>query len=123
MSLSLCLLLLIPGPVSEWQWDSSGGQVDGLIALLLGAVTPWGWVGDVLLSFLLQLVRKWGLGRGHFAVFSGRHHAPQRPAVEHQHGGTPLKTRVASLALPVSVAGFSQRNVSVGVIVAQSCRH
>lgn len=69
-------------------------------------------------GFVLLLGRRrwWGL-----AVGSGRRDAAQGPLVEDQSGRAALETRVAALAGPVTVAGFPQWDVAVGVVFAQSC--
>ena len=43
-----------------------------------------------------------GGGGGHLTVLGGGSHTASAILVEHQHGGTTLKTRVATLARPVS---------------------
>ena len=48
------------------------------------------------------LAGKRGRGGGHLAVLGGGSHAAPAILVEHKHGGTTLKTRVAALACPVS---------------------
>lgn len=60
--------------------------------------------------------------RGNVAVLRRRHHAPQRPPVEHQHGRAALQSWVTTLTLPVTVARFAQRHVAVGVVVAECCK-
>jgi hypothetical protein len=60
-----------------------------------------------------------GAGGGHLTVLGGWSHTTLPVFVEDQHGGTPLEARVSALAGPVSVAGFTEGHVTVGVILAQ----
>jgi len=101
---------LVPGPVPNRKRYSSWRQVG----------SGW-WVRDVLFPFLLQLLR-WGwLCCRHLTVLGWWYNTPQRSAVKHQHGRATLQPRVSSLTLPVAVAWLAQRNIAIGIIIAQSC--
>lgn len=89
-------------------------------AVLVLVLSVWSLVLLALSQILLALFFWWGCGGGgHVTLLSGRHHTPQGPSVEDQHGGAPLQTRVSSLALPVAVAGLAEGHVAVGVVVAE----
>lgn len=99
----------------------------GVVLVLLGTR---GWHVFLLLFQVLLSTSWWQVivifvqegrrsGRS-LAVLSGRSNAPKSVSVEDQLGGTPLKTGVATLALPIPVARLAQGHVSVGVLVAKS---
>jgi len=72
--------------------------------------------GEVVVSVLAG---RRGFGCWHFTVFSGRSDAAPPVLVEHEHGGASLEPGVASLARPVSVTRFAQRDISISVVLAQ----
>ena len=74
-------------------------------------------VGHVVV--VVNIIWAWCRGGRNVAVFSGGHDAPEALSVENKHGRTSLESWVSSLALPVSVAGFAERNVAVGIFDAE----
>lgn len=74
---------------------------------------------DILLALLGRLLGR--RRRRRVAVLGRRVDAAQSFAVEDEAGRALLETRVASLALPVAVAGLAQRRHGGRVIGAQSC--
>ncbi len=83
------------------------GCVDGLFLF----DDSWSCVGVIL----------WWWWRRSFAVGGRWSDATEGNFVEDQSGRASLQTGVASLASPVAVARLAQRNVTVGVVLAQSC--
>lgn len=63
------------------------------------------------------------LGGGNVAVFCGWHDTTEGVLVEDQHSRTTLQPGVSSLALPVSVTGFSKSDVSIRIVIAESCKN
>lgn len=39
--------------------------------------------------------------------------------VEHEHSRTSLQTWIAALTLPVAIAGFAERHIPIGIVIAQ----
>lgn len=73
----------------------------------------------LLLLGLQFLVNVRLLCGGNIAIFSWWDDASKGIPVKDQHGRAALKTWITSLALPISVARFSQRHVAIGVLITK----
>lgn len=73
----------------------------------------------VAIIVVTQIILLLGLLFRNWAIIRGRVHTTLQLMIEDQHGWTSLKTWIPSLARPITVAGFSQTNIPIGIVLAQ----